>query len=203
MEISLGRLGTKDLATLAQRMINTIQSGKYAVIAGHPLTAALQSAYGDYDEVYTKQTYSGKGKDVAAADLERDEAYSNMKAFLNAYRKMTLVPHYQAAEDLYSVFKSFGLDLDRQSYSSQSAQMKKLIEALESTENQQKINALSLTATFADLKTKYENFETVFAGQAEANADLRTMPSGSGIPPPPPKKKKKKNHKTSTPLLPP
>lgn len=181
MKIALTKLSTKDLATLAQRIITNIQSGKYPVISNHPLTATLQTSYNEYDEVYTKQIYSGKGKDVATADHERDVAYNNLKAFLNGYRKLQSAPNSQSAEDLYSVFKTFGLDLDRLSYSSQTAQMKKLIEALESPDNQQKIALLSLNTAFADMKTKHEALETVFGEQAEANADLRQMTSASAI----------------------
>lgn len=196
MKIALTKLSTKDLATLAQRIITNIQSGKYPVISNHPLTATLQTSYTAYDGVYTKQTFSGKGKDVATADRERDFAYNNLKAFLNGYRQLSSAPNYQAAVDLYSVFKTFGLDLDRQSYSSQSAQMKKLIEALESQDNQQKMTTLSLTAAFADMKTKHEDFESVFADQAEANADLRNMKSASAI-----RKDLEKNLKTYMNLL--
>jgi hypothetical protein len=181
MKISLVRLSTKDLATLAQRIITNIQSGKYPVISNHPLTATLQNSYTEYDAVYTKQIYSGKGKDVATADFERDVAYNSLKAFLNGYRKLQSAPNYQSAADLYGVFKTLGLDLDRLSYSSQTAQMKKLIEALESPENQQKIALLSLNTAFADMKTKHEAFETIFGEQAEANADLRKMTSASAI----------------------
>ncbi|GAA5083035.1 hypothetical protein GCM10023210_01080 [Chryseobacterium ginsengisoli] len=179
MKISLVRLSTKDLATLAQRIISNIQSGKYPVITNHPLTATLQTSYTEYDKVYTKQIYSGKGKDVATADHERDVAYNNMKAFLNGYRKISSVANYQIAEDLYGIFKRFGLDLDRLSYSKQTAQMKKLIETLEMPENMQKISLLSLNVAFMDMKTKHEYFEAQFADQAEANADLRQMTSAS------------------------
>jgi len=181
MKIALTKLSTKDLATLAQRITSNIQSGKYPVISNHPLTTTLQTSYNEYDVVYTKQIYSGKGKDVATADHERDIAYSSLKSFLDGYRKLQSAPNYQSAEDLYSVFKTFGLDLDRLSYSSQTAQMKKLMEALESPENQQKIALLSLNTAFADMKTKHETFEIVFGEQAEANADLRQMTSASAI----------------------
>lgn len=196
MKISLVRLSTKDLATLAQRIISNIQSGKYPVISNHPLTTILQNSYIEYDVVYTKQIYSGKGKDVATADFERDVAYNNLKAFLNGYRKLQSAPNSQSAEDLYSVFKTFGLDIDRLSYSSQTAQMKKLIEALESPEHQQKIALLSLNTAFADMKTKHEAFETVFGEQVEANADLRQMTSASAI-----RKDLEKNLKTYINLL--
>lgn len=181
MKISLVRLSTKDLATLAQRIISNIQSGKYPVISNHPLTATLQASYTEYDLVYTKQIYSGKGKDVATADLERDVAYTNLKSFLNGYRQLSTAPNYQSAEDLYGLFKTYGLNLDRLSYSSQTAQMKKLIEELETPDNLQKIAVLSLTPAFNEMKTKHENFEVMFADQAEANADLRQMTSASAI----------------------
>lgn len=181
MKITLTKLSTKDLATLAQRIISNAQSGKYPVISNHPLIVALQNSYTEYDKVYTKQIYSGKGTDVAQADHERDVAYSNLKAFLNGYRQLPSAANHQAAEDLYNVFKDFGLDLDRLSYSSQTAQMKKLIETLELTENRQKITALSLDAAFTEMKAKHEAFEQIFADQAEANADLRQMASATAI----------------------
>ncbi|MDR6158074.1 hypothetical protein QF023_001590 [Chryseobacterium sp. SLBN-27] len=130
----------------------------------------MQTSYAAYDEVYTKQIYSGKGVDVAQADRERDLAYKNLKAFLNGYRKLLTAVNQQLAEELYQVFKQFGLNLERLSYSSQTAQMKKLIEELESPENNQKIAALSLTTAFNEMKTKHETFEQIFADQAEANA---------------------------------
>lgn len=177
MKIALTKLSTKDLATLAQRILSNIQSGKYPVITNHPLTANLQTSYTEYD----LHIYSGKGKDVATADQERDLAYKNLKAFLNGYRKLPSAPNSQLAADLYGVLKTFGLNLNRLSYSSQTAQMKKLIETLETSENKQKLTLLSLNPAFTEMKTKHEDFETVFADQAESNADLRQMTSASAI----------------------
>lgn len=181
MKISLTKLSTKNLATLAQRVITSSSAGNYQVISGHPLLATLQTAFADYDAVYTKQIYSGKGADVATADDDRDAAYRNLKAFLNGYRKLTSAANWQAAEDLYQIFNVFGLDIDRLSYSSQSAQMKKLIEAMELPDNFQKIAQLSLQVGFGEMKMKHDAFEVLFAEQAEANADLRNMASASAI----------------------
>lgn len=181
MKITLSKLSTKDLATLTQRTINVSDSGTYAVITNHPLLAELKTKYAEYDAVYAKQIYSGKGDEVARADKERDKAFSNLKAFLNGYRKLTSVANHQSAEDLYQIFKLFGLELYKMSYSSQTAQMKKLIEELEKPENTQKLTALSLTTAFADMKDKQMAFETIFAAQAGANADLRNQKSASGI----------------------
>ena len=179
MKITLTALSTKNLATLAQRIINSSQSGNYTIIEGHPLLMALATSYSTYDAVYTKLTYSGKGKEVATADKERDTAFSSIKAFLNGYRKLPFAANHTDAEALYTIFKQFGLNLDTLSYSAQTAQLKKLIEELEKPENTQRIENLTITTAFNDLKTKHQAFETVFAEQAEANADLRTIASAS------------------------
>ncbi|MEG1592618.1 DUF6261 family protein [Chryseobacterium sp.] len=181
MKISLQRVSTKDLATLTERTLTVSNSGKYSVLTNHPLMNELTTHYADYDAVYTKKTFSGKGKDVAAADHDRDVAFSVIKAFLNGYRQVISVPNYQDAEDLYQVFVHFGLDLDRMSYSSQTAQMKKLIEALERPENTQKIANLYLSIAFLEMKNKHEYFEDIFEEQTEANAGLRQMESASSV----------------------
>lgn len=181
MKISLQRVSTKDLATLTERTITVSTSGKYPILTNHPLMNELTTHYADYDAVYTKKTFSGKGKDVAAADYDRDVAFGSLKAFLNGYRQVVSVPNYQDAEDLYQIFVQFGLDLDRMSYSSQTAQMKKLIEELELPANIQKIANLSLSVAFAEMKTKHEYFEDIFEEQTEANAGLRQMQSASSV----------------------
>ncbi len=179
MKITLTALSTKNLATLAQRIINSSQSGNYTIIEGHPLLSALATSYSTYDAVYTKLTYSGKGKEVATADKERDAAFSSIKAFLNGYRKLPFAANHTDAEALYAIFKQFGLNLDTLSYSAQTAQLKKLIEELEKPENARHIQNLTITTAFNDLKAKHQAFETIFAEQAEANADLRTIASAS------------------------
>ncbi|GAA5089556.1 hypothetical protein GCM10023210_14550 [Chryseobacterium ginsengisoli] len=181
MKITLSKLSTRDLATFSQRIINSSESGNFPVISNHPLLTEFKAIYADYDEVYTKQIYSGKGVNVADADKERDNAFRVLKNFLNAYRKMTTLSNYQFAEDLYLIFKLYGLDMDKESYSTQTAQMKKLIEDLEKSENIQKLNALSLSPAFNEMKSKQNIFEQIFSEQANANANLRQMKSASGI----------------------
>ncbi|MCD1117184.1 DUF6261 family protein [Chryseobacterium turcicum] len=181
MKIALTRLSTKDLATLTQRIINTSDSGTYGVITNHPLLIELKTTYADYDDVYTKETFSGRGTDVANSDRDRDISFRNFKNFLNGYRKMVLMPNYQFAEDIFEIFKTYSLNLDKLSYSSQTAQMKKLIEELETPENIQKLNALLLLPSFYEMKSKHEAFEQIFSEQASANANLRTMKTASAI----------------------
>ena len=179
MKITLSELSTKDLATLTQRLISTADSGKYAVISSHPLLAEIKAEYVDYDKAYSKASFSGKGKWVADADAERDTAFRNLKKFLDGYKDMPRLPNYQMADALYQIIKKHGLALDKLSYSSQTAEMKKLLEELEQPENQQKIDALFLTSTVDDLKAKQNNFEELFADQAAANAELRLTKSAS------------------------
>lgn len=121
MKITLSKLSTRDLATLSQRIINSSESGNFPVISNHPLLTDLKTMFADYDEVYTKQIYSGKGVNVAEADKERDNAFRSLKNFLNGYRKMATMPNYHLAEDLFEVFKAYSLNLDKMSYSSQTA----------------------------------------------------------------------------------
>ena len=83
--------------------------------------------------------------------------------------------------DGISVFKIHGLDLDKLSYSAETAQMKKLIEELEKPETLNKLSALNLETIFNQLKTAQADFEAIYAEQAEANADLRQLPSASAI----------------------
>jgi len=124
---------------------------------------------------------AGKGLDVAVADEERDKAFSSLKAFLFGYRQLDSVPNFQAAADLYQIFVQFGLDIDRMSYSSQTAQMIKLIEALELPENTQKMALLNVSTAFGVMKTKQQDFENIYSIQVEANAELRQTQSASSI----------------------
>ena len=59
--------------------------------------------------------------------------------------------------------------------------MKKLIEELEKPETLTKLSTLNLETIFNQLKTAQTDFETIYAEQAEANADLRQLPSASAI----------------------
>lgn len=182
MKITLARLTTKDLATLAQRVIQISKNEKHQKTQQqNPLLADLEKKSQAYDEVYAKQIFSGKGKSVAEADEAMDKAFVSVKNFLWGYQQVSSVPHSDKAKELYELIKGFGTDLDRLSYSAESAQMKKLIEELEKTENKTKLTALSLTTAFTDLKTKQENFEQIYAEQVEANADLRKTPSATAF----------------------
>lgn len=181
MKISLARISTKNLATLAKRSIETSVSGKYPVMDGNPLLAKLQATYTLYEQVYAKETYSGKGKDVAAADELRDQLYSNLRAFLDGYRRISSVPNYDMAETLYQIFVKYGLELPRLSYAEQTAQMLKLLEELDGAENQSKITTLHLKTAYDEMKAAHLAFEATFADQSASNAELRNQSSASAL----------------------
>lgn len=181
MKITLQKLSTKDLATLAQRIINSSKNGNYKVVENHELLLAVEEQYVVYDKVYAKLAFSGKGQTVAEADRARDYLFSGMKKFLKGYEKLPSIDNYQIAMDVLSIFKIHGLDLDKLSYSAETAQMKKLIEELEKPETLNKLSALNLETIFNQLKTAQTDFEAIYAEQAEANANLRQLPSASTI----------------------
>ena len=181
MKITLQKLSTKDLATLAQRIINSSKNGNYTVVENHELLLSIEEQYSIYDKVYAKLAFSGKGQTVAEADRTRDHLFSGMKKFLKGYEGLPSLDNYQIAMDVLSIFKTHGLDLDKLSYSAETAQMKKLIEELEKPETLNKLSALNLETIFNQLKTAQADFEAIYAEQAEANADLRQLPSASTI----------------------
>lgn len=181
MKITLSRLTTKDLATLTLRVVNASKNGAYKVTDAHPLLEELQQNFSQYDAVYSKQSYSGKGQSVSQSDDARNKTFVAIKKFLFGYSQVPSVPNADKANDLYEIIKQFGTDIQRMSYSSKTAQLKKLLEEFDKAENKEKLEELHLTAAVEDLKAKQTAFETVFAEQAEANADLRKLPSASSI----------------------
>ncbi len=181
MRISFSKISTKELATLAKRVIKASKSGDYTVLADNELLQKVEEQYAIYYQVYTKKTYSGKGELVAEADHTRDVLFSKIKKFLDGYRQIETMPNAQMADELYHIFKDFGLGLYKLNYANESAQLNKLIEELEKEENTEKLTALNLTDSLAQLKASQLHFEQVYNEQAEDNADLHHMPSATEI----------------------
>lgn len=179
MEITLSNLSTKDLATLAQRTIAASQTGKYQVVEEHPLLHKLAARYADYDTVYTKLTYSGKGIAVAEADEKRDRYFAGIKSYIAGFTKLPELEFHDDAAALQQIFQAHGLDMDRMSYSAQTAQLKKLIEELDKPENTLRLANLKLETIFTQLKTSQSDFESLYQEQAQANGELRNLPSAT------------------------
>lgn len=181
MIISFSKLTTKNLATLGQRVITISNAASHAVVKDHPLLLALQAANADYDAVYAKSAFSGKGVQVGDADAQRDDLHGGLKSVVMGYSRINGFALQQDAIDIYAVMQKYGVELERYSYSEESAQLRKLIEELAKPENVTKLQHLQLTEVVANLKLAQENFERVFMEQAGANAELRQMESATSL----------------------
>ncbi|MDO5106006.1 DUF6261 family protein [Capnocytophaga sp.] len=181
MKLTYRNLSTKSLATLAEQVINASKSGKYQVTENHPLLTQLENEYDIYYKAYSKQTFSGKGKVVSEAGNARGKAFADLKIFLEGYTRLAIAPNHADAVALYDIFKFYGLNIDRKSYADSAAQFKKLIEALATTENQERLQRLAITPAFENLKNKCDEFNTLYAEQAEANAELRQKKSATTL----------------------
>ena len=179
MIISFSKLTTKNLATLGQRVITISDTAAHAVVKDHPLLLALKAAYADYDAVYAKSAFSGKGVLLAEADTRRDDLFGGLKSVLSGFSKINGFAFQQDATDIYAVIQKYGLELDRYSYSEESAQLKKLLEELAKPDNVTKLQHLQLAEVVVSLRLAQENFERVFVEQAGANAELRQTESAS------------------------
>jgi hypothetical protein len=181
MKITLGNISTKSLATLAQRVINASKNNNWLVVEKHPLLLEIETQYNRYYGVYTKLTFSGKGDAVEVADKKRDTPFGNIKALSKATASINGLANQQAAADVVKVLEMHGMNLDRLSYADETAQMNKLIDALDTEEMQANLTALNLLPTFTEMKQAQTDFETLYAEQAEENAELRMLPSASAL----------------------
>lgn len=181
MKVSLTNLTTKELATFAQRVIFASKEGAYKLNETHPLLEKLEQEYAVYEKVYTKQTHSGKGAQVAELDAQRDKTFSDLRAFLRGYMRIENLPNAADAQALYELVKRYGEGLESLSYAEESAQLQKILEELGQSENQTRLEALHLKSTFEVLKSQQQAFEALYAEQAEANAQLRSQPSASAL----------------------
>ena len=182
MKIALSQLKTVTLSALAERLVGASKGGKYSIsVIGHPLLRAIEEENSNYKQLVNKQAYSGKGKEVAEADEERDKAFTAMKNYLKSFAGMALLPNYSDAAELYEVFKQNDLNLDKKSYADESVLLEKLITELEKPENRDNLRRLNLENVLNDLKMKQEKFSHLISEQTEANTELRLTQSASAV----------------------
>ncbi len=179
MKVNYRKLSTKDLAALAQRVIEAVKQSDINEAKEHLFMKKLEASYEKYYAVVSKQVFSGKGKTVAQADKERDKAFSDIKLFLSGYIRVSSAPNINDAVALYEQLKLYGLKIDQLSYAEQTVQLGKLIEALSTEENQNHLRNLSLEVAFENLKSKHEEFKLYYNEQVQANAELRKITSAT------------------------
>lgn len=181
MKINLPQLSTKDLAALGQRTITISDEPAFAVVKDNPLLAAVKTVYTDYDAVYTKKAYSGKGDLLIEADGNRDAPFGGFKFILLGHIKVSSSPYRQDAKDIYAIVEKYGIDLDRYKYAEETAQMKKLLEELDKPENAAKIERMQLTPVVTQIKEAQTAFEKLFNEVAGENSELRMLESASSF----------------------
>lgn len=181
MKVNYRQLSTKDLAALAERVIQTAKQSEISEVQNHLFLKKLESSYTPYYEVVSKQTFSGKGQSVAKADKERDQAFRSLKKFLEGYIQLDSAPNNIDAIALFEEFKLYGLKIDKLSYAEQTIQLGKLIQALTTSENQERIKNLSIETAFEQLKKSHQNFIEIFDQQAQANSELREIKSATEL----------------------
>jgi hypothetical protein len=179
MKINLAQLSTKDLATLSQRTITVSDEPTFSVIKDNPLLTAVKTEYDFYDSLYTKKAFSGRGEELIQADNERDAPFGALKNILLGHTKASSSPYQQEAKELYAVVEKYGIALDRLKFAEETAQLVKLLEELDKTENVAKIEHLLLTPIVTQLKEAQVAFEKLFNELAGENADLRQTESAT------------------------
>jgi hypothetical protein len=181
MKITLSELSTKNLATLASRTIAISDKPGYAIVKENPLLLKLRKAAADYDDVYSKKSFSGLGTDVAMADRRRDIIFSGIKTVLLGHTKDSDSLCHKESKDVYAIIEKYGIGLDRYSYSEETAQLNKLIQELGQPVNLAKIEKANLTDNLSRLIAAEASFEEIYAQQVTVNAGLRQMESATSI----------------------
>jgi len=181
MKMNFRLLSTKELAATTQRTLIVSAEPAFAEVKNNPLLAALDTTYNEYDAVYVKKTYSGKGFELFVMDKDRDMPFGGLKDVLVGHSKLAISPYNQLAKDIYAIIEKHGIGLDRYSYAEETAQMKKLLEELELPANAAKTEEMKLTPIVTQIRTAHTAFENKFNEVAGENSELRLMESASSM----------------------
>ena len=175
MNIALTRLSTRALGGLAQRVVKSSKNGKFKIVEEHELLKALEKESKEFEDLYGKLTYSGKGNEIVAADVARDKTFTALRTLLKGYKELPL-PNAADAAALYKVFEQYGTNVERMNYVAETAQMVVIFKELDKPENAARFEALKFKPAYEELKKRQNAFEDLYAVQAEANAELRKLP---------------------------
>lgn len=82
LRINYGRLSTKVLGNLSNRVIAASSVYAATLLKDNPLLEVLKTSNDHYQQVLVKNIYSGLGDPVAQADLVRDRLYRAFRRML-------------------------------------------------------------------------------------------------------------------------
>lgn len=181
MKITLSKLSTKELATLTETTISISKSGKYTFVESNELLKQVEGIFKIYRIVYTKSTFSGKGKSVAEADRHRDKLYNGLRDYIKGYAGLEPLPHSAKAKTIYALFKKYGTGLTKLKYAEQTAQLRKFLEETSLPENLLLLEDLGVKDILEMLKQAQDDFDAVYVEQITSNSELRNIPSATKI----------------------
>lgn len=163
-ELTMSKLTVAQLTQLADDTAEAVSSfiqtnNKELLLSGQlvKLKGALR-AYQTGQQGQKKQTTVSQ---LEAADVERDQAFATLHAFVkaNAYLKTEAIR--TAYGKLAPLFKSYK-KLTVKSYEEESADVTKLLAQLKSADYQPAVTALGLTAHVTQLETAQATFERLY-----------------------------------------
>jgi len=170
------------IANLATRVIEISVKPMYVnLVASLPFLQKLTEANTAYHAVIDKPGYSGKGKNVAKADLLRDNRFLGIKNAIWGFIQLDGIAFHQDALDLKAIIDLHGADLYHYSYDDESTHLNQLILDFDKPENMMRLQRLNLTEAFTLLKASQTDFIQLVGGQSEADSILRGMESASSL----------------------
>lgn len=182
MKKNFWNLSVGVIANLAARVIETSMKPVYLnMVTNLPFLQRLTEANTAYHEVIDKPTYSGKGKQVSAADLLRDNRFLGLRNTILGMIQLDGIMYHQDAVDLNAVIELHGSDLYRYTYDDETTHLNQLIVDLEKPENTLRLQRLNMIEAFTLLKASQTGFMQLVDGQTEADSKLRGMESASSL----------------------
>lgn len=180
LRINYGRLSTKVLGNLSNRVIAASSVYAATLLKDNPLLEVLKTSNDHYQQVLVKNIYSGLGDPVAQADLVRDRLYRAFRRMLQGLAVFSDTARGQAARALLTIFEESG-DVNNLSYADQNIVMQTLLKRMDKPESTAHLSLLGLLDEYTALKNAQMAFEKISAEQTEANSVLRQQASASGI----------------------
>ncbi|MDO4880575.1 MAG: DUF6261 family protein [Capnocytophaga sp.] len=179
MKITLSKLSTKELATLAESTISISKNVRYTFLADNELLKKLEETFGIYRTLYNKVTFSGKGKTVAQADKNRTKEFNNFRDYLKGYAGIALLANNNSAKELYAILKVLGASVTKLTYAAKTAHFRRFIEEFSQEKNKQRLSDIGLTEVFEEFKNVQKEFDEVYSDQIATNSELRSTPSAT------------------------
>ena len=170
------------IANLATRVIEiSVKTVYVKLVENLQFLQKLTEANTAYHAVIVKPSYSGKGKNVAEADLLRDNRFQRLKNVILGLIQLNGITYHQDAVDLNAVVQLHGTDLYRYTYHDESTHLNQLILDFEKPENITRLEHLNLIGAFTLLKASQTEFVQLVSGQSKDDSILRGMESASSL----------------------